>query len=83
MLPCGLRLGLNKLFFFSSLLFYSFMLVVSTYNSFDYIHLLLFKKMFKNVVRIIIIIHTKIHRLLYCNITDSPRVKMFASVQKH
>ena len=28
--------GLNKLFFFSSLLFYSFMLVLSTYNSFDY-----------------------------------------------
>ena len=29
-------LGLNKLFFFSSLLFYSFMLILSTYYSFDY-----------------------------------------------
>ena len=47
--------GLNKLFFFSSLLFYSFMLVLSTYYSFDYTYyssIILIKKMFKNVVHI-------------------------------
>ena len=51
----GIRLGLNKLFFFSSLLFYSFMLVLSTYNSFDYTYyslIILIKKMFKNVIHI-------------------------------